>query len=1438
MTEWKKVFECARVIPPHSQTVRQAQGPSQGFQLAFRQLEGLQVRQQLSDESNAAKYQLRVTLFDTNHHQFFGRTWRSLPHETKFNQGQPNRILFNEVVYFHTSLKLSSVVAVVELVLLSHKADGTQNATGAGFGILHLFSSKMEAQGSKGECRLSLFHGTPRALLHPSLRGPLELNRSLTVMEGAQLLYTLQPHPPLNPIMHLLPQNILVSGHDRIPGVVPATGAAADSLRKPGLLRSLPCVLERLSVCLRPSLEGFESDLLQLLHTDCQNTNWGLEGSSVVVQERRLHVGVHNGWGFVERPQVMVLEPESEGTRGRSGSLRQTSVGRLSSSSSHVLALRNNVALHVVKEPAFGLVFQLEYVFSAPLSGEGKMSSTATSRTAFMQCLGWGVWTPFQDTDSTSREDVCLSLQTGALPNPWSLMVYSTPKQSQSSEQTNAESGIIKFRFLCSGERNPSSPAQRHRSEEILKPKKSFSTGQEESNHELVASKGVESLRGPGLSISQLAATSRYPTMSHSMGSPWQQELPSRLAPSSLASAHQLSHVERPAANSIAHLEVSVRESQGPGTDAGSSLEESELHELPFTPVHAPVIALGTQVAGSTSVSSRGSLAHLFSARFPEILDCNNQVAEVLDPTEPVNFNPQREEADPLQSNTLIFQFLAFTRVPQAGVGPDWPRSVHFAFQLYRFPPVTTQRLMLLDADKAKPKSADNYPCVLALINKDGTVNSGSHGLQLQYCVDAGFLKPGERPWLLRYLALHTLQLDVWDSDSLLLIGSAALELKHMLRQGRPAVQATYELEVITTDYHQDSCLGNKPSNRQRAEPPINVFTTVRGRLHLRLGNVGHPAQRSLGFPIELPPSRSCVIQACDGTQGFGGGSVSANNIHNLHVRKAGRARRLVEIDGQLANLLHSRKGVGERTEGPQQGETEEIRQRKLNRMAAVRQREEQGRPSDGPKPSIMLGRESRAQHLRDLKLIEAYRERAKVEDITNMLCQAITTQHTVYASLGTAEFFEFVLKNPFNVQQTVTIECSDPELSVIVDSEEWKYFKELTKTLTPLEEDMFHLKENTLTPQVYLRPKESVHIPLKYQTFHCDHSLPSQSWSSLKSARNPQMAQKNQSSTLLTKSVKVTFKAEDGKPLAICQVNVEPTPPVIDQTFRFFHPELTFLKKAIRLPPWERPAGVADGSVPVSVRCSDPNVICDIMALALGEPQDVFFKVAGSPSPQIRKFFITVFTDRWLAVPAQTWEVYVHYLQRVDVNCASGQLSWHSLVLRGTQAVRKVKCYSSHPLEIQIDPSEVFVLPPEGVQDLQVGLRPLRSGSRFVYLNVVDVENCQLVASWLLAVTCRQPIVTKTYQISVPVGEGRGTNKKITYTNPYPNRRVFQLRSDHPDLLQFKEDHFQVGGGEIYSIGLRFAPSQSPGTEEILIYMNNQEDKNEETFCVKVQYQ
>lgn len=63
---------------------------------------------------------------------------------------------------------------------------------------------------------------------------------------------------------------------------------------------------------------------------------------------------------------------------------------------------------------------------------------------------------------------------------------------------------------------------------------------------------------------------------------------------------------------------------------------------------------------------------------------------------------------------------------------------------------------------------------------------------------------------------------------------------------------------------------------------------------------------------------------------------------------------------------------------------------------------------------------------------------------------------------------------------------------SIILDSQEWRYFKEATGLLTPLEEDMFHLR-GSLAPQLYLRPRETAHIPFKFQNFSVGPPAPTQ---------------------------------------------------------------------------------------------------------------------------------------------------------------------------------------------------------------------------------------------------------------------------------------------------------------------------------------------------------
>uniref|UniRef100_A0AAA9TIG0 Nephrocystin 4 n=3 Tax=Bos TaxID=9903 RepID=A0AAA9TIG0_BOVIN len=1370
MHDWHRIFDQNLLVPPHPQRARQPLKESTAFQCVLKWLDGPLIKQGVLELLSEVGCHLRVSLFDVTYRHFFGRTWRSSPRPAEPLTRQPARIVFNEPLYFHTSLNHPHIVAVVEVVVEGRRRDGTLQTLSCGFGILRIFSHKPESPTSTSQDkRLRLYHGSPRALLHPLLQDPIEQNKHMTLIENCSLQYTLRPHPLLEPVFHLLPENLLVSGLQQIPGLLPAHGESGDALRKPRLQKPLTCYLDDLFFTLYPSLEKFEEELLELVISDCfREAGSPLDVGTLEILERRLCVGVHNGLGFVQRPQVLVLVPELEVALTRSASFsRKVGSSSKASSGNQALVLRSRLRLpEMVRHPAFAIVFQLEYVFNSPSGADSNVKQVESGTVQFQYSL--------------------------------------SPEEHPGTPTANASSPKAERRSFRKPPVSPSSPP--------ASPSQGLTAAQ-------------DSPMGPGLSLSQLAASPPSPAPRRRSAKPSSQP-PGSPVPSLVPG-------EFPLEGRISHLEADLSQTAlALGTSAADHLQE-----LPFTPVHAPIIA-GTQTRSSGGKLSRASLALLQSAGFPEILDANKQPAEAVSPTDPVKFSPQKEESDCLQGNEIVLQFLAFSRVPQDEQAAPWPQTVYFTFQFYRFPPETTPRLQLVELADAGKTSSASLSHILAQIQKDGSFDAGSPGFQRKYLVDPGFLRPGEQRWFARYLAMQTLQIDVWDGDSLLLIGSAAVQLKHLLRQGRPAVQVSHELEVVATEYEQDAMVVSGDMTKFGCVRPIDVHTVVKGQLHLTLANVGHLCEQRVRSPSSLPPSRSRVISN-DGVGNFMGGSLLTPGGPRS-VKNVVQAQKLADVDSELAALLFTQPRPGAR--GPQgiNQEGDAVRRRKLERMRAVRLREcglEPGRRGLGALAQQSL----HAQHARDLQVIAAYRERTKAESIASALSTAITTQHTIHATLGAAEFFEFALRNPHNAQHMVTIEIDNPELSLILDGQEWRYFKDMADLHTPLEEDMFHLR-GSLAPQLFLRPRETAHIPFKFQTFSVGPWASAQASAELRSEKDMDAGSPYKSSMMPTKHAKVLFRAGSGKPLAVLCLTVELQPHVVDQVFRFHHPELTFLKKAIRLPPWHTlpgaPVGTSSEDPPFHVRCSDPNIICETQSVGPGEPRDVFLKVASGPSPEVKDFFVTIYVDRWLATPVQTWQVHLHSLQRVDVSCITGQRTRLALVLRGTQTVRRVQAFSSHPQELTTDPRGVFVLPPHGVQDLHVSVRPCRPGSRFAHLHLVDVDAHQLVASWLLCLSCRPPLISKAFEIKLPAGSGRGANKRITYTNPYPSRRAYRLHSDHPHLLQFKEDAFQVGGGETYTIGLRFVSRQRAGEEEILIYINDHEDKNEETFCVKVIYQ
>lgn len=512
----------------------------------------------------------------------------------------------------------------------------------------------------------------------------------------------------------------------------------------------------------------------------------------------------------------------------------------------------------------------------------------------------------------------------------------------------------------------------------------------------------------------------------------------------------------------------------------------------------------------------------------------------------------------------------------------------------------------------------------------------------------------------------------------------------------------------------------------------------------------------------------------------------------------------------------------------------------------------------------LLIGNHNRVieQRSKDLRIMEFYRNQTKHDQIMNKLNEFITTEYAIYPNYGIVEFFEFVITNPFNDSQVITIMIEDPDIQVVTNSKEWRHLKLLHQIYSQVEDDMFHREEidpnqqNIKYPQLFLRPKETINIPFKFQTFKANNQVDNNDLNFLMKQTDSMI--RNVPSKYELKRTNIWFRAQDKNPIAILRLIIDQQPHVVNQTFRFNECEHSFLKKTIRLPSSTRAlatdstSGLADlqlegtstepGVSQLYVRSSDPNVVCESRPVTRGEPHDIFIKAATGSSPQVKKFFIAIYADQYLAIPLQIWQIYVHSMHRIDVSCTQGQTSRFSLILKGTQSSRLVKCFASVPEEMSLVPQDKFMLGSSAVQELNVGVQPSKSGVKHYYLNVVDIETSYLVHSWFIYVNCKPPVISKSFELQLPVCGGGSvasvvSQKRVSYTNPYATEKYFVLSTNRDDLLTFKERRIKLMANEQKTLALKFLPCPMPGFVEIYVFINNDNDSNEETFSLRVHY-
>ncbi|CAH8481011.1 unnamed protein product [Schistosoma turkestanicum] len=911
---------------------------------------------------------------------------------------------------------------------------------------------------------------------------------------------------------------------------------------------------------------------------------------------------------------------------------------------------------------------------------------------------------------------------------------------------------------------------------------------------------------------------------------------------------------------------------------------------------------------------SRAAYAKIYSAGFEPIQTETGEPPFTIDPQTDIidDFKFVKEEIDKLDQNEIIFQFLAYSGSTSSSIatdGPYIPEQIYFTFQFYRFPQVKTPTLFIgqsLDNSSHSKisslrilwKSKNQTEKSLSEITLNSTNEKDENklpGYKVVFRIDPNYFKPGEMEIFFNYLLRTTMQIDVWNAKSHILIGTCMVELRHLCRQGREAVQITYSMDIL---HSNDNVFDDESYS---TSPP-----DIQGCLLLRLANIGHRRQLiSKEITIRNKTRKKYLISQMDATcfRKFTGDDLSnlnclnSNDISGCTTGIVVRAHKIKPTNIALQEMMKvvsaSKLELPMTTIKANKLTNDRSRMKDVTRMEKLERLHSSLKPIEGLKNiwnNTKLSENSKIKALSlekkpQLDTISQYRDKKKHELFERLINNATTIEHELHTSFGCTEFFEYQLKNPFNSDDNVNVNIEDKSnsLSFVTDPREVRALKLAFNIDTPTEDDLFaldlkqnynyennneindekkSLKRNNVI--LFLKSNETVLIPMKYEEFTMFHTTKQYD------GVNENFSEYNPSNknnlTEMKRVIQVIFKSTTyGKIISQLLIHIHIQPPIIDHSFRFFHPELSFMKKILRLPrsaiDWRNNnnnnnRAIQQANQQIWVRVSDPDVLT--LSNVQGDVVDLLIKVGLGKSPQVREFLISVYVEPFQIRPAYVWYWAIHSLQRVDAIATVGQLSPPiGLLLRTDDCIsnissKRITVYTSHPNEVFIGtefnsnnfqkncPGKELTLcvSSRSVYELKIRLCPKYVGKKIYQINVVDTISQCVVRAWILCVDARQPEITKSFNIKLPKQQMTTTcNKRIAYTNPYQYNKTIILETNRSDLVQFKESIIEIPAAETIQIGLHFIPQATSDSEQIYIFIKDEQSKNLETFLIIAQY-
>ncbi|KAE8988627.1 hypothetical protein PF011_g19094 [Phytophthora fragariae] len=476
------------------------------------------------------------------------------------------------------------------------------------------------------------------------------------------------------------------------------------------------------------------------------------------------------------------------------------------------------------------------------------------------------------------------------------------------------------------------------------------------------------------------------------------------------------------------------------------------------------------------------------------------------------------------------------------------------------------------------------------------------------------------------------------------------------------------------------------------------------------------------------------------------------------------------------------------------------------------------------------------------LRVLSYYRDGHKKSLVYSLLRQQVTTSLTLFPSFGDLLFFELPFMNPYDHHDRFRIELllpSSREIAVVLDleivrsSEEWAFYRAnlplaygFASSSADIEDEMIDDHD-----EVVMDSHDQLHIPLRLRWLDTSDSF-----------MRAQRSEPGKKTSTIPVSM-VIKSCSHGHTVALFNLELQPQPFACRRVLRFSHPASSIWRWKLRYPRGK------------FVVCMDPSVAMESLRSGQDEANSsglVSFKCRVGDYPALESFFVVLYDDKFYARVFEVWQVRIQSKLRVDVHAVLGQSVRHELVIKGDggssseaeAARRRVMCFTpmQHRGLVQFRPGQVFALVPQAFNRIEFAFCAVESAAAsqlVVLVNLVDVDTHELVGAWSVHVTLALPVITKTYELRLPVG--RAAQKKISYSNPWDQPQTIVLRSSAPTLLVPREPVLQLPSNGQAFLRLAFAARDhsAAAAEDVYLFINDKRtDQNEECLLFQVTYE